>query len=170
MRVNIYAEEISDNVEIIEKDIEGHKFTGLRFYLYLPVTANPGEKNQRQLRGPFIHRPGDDDSSAVTFWGKSALRATLRKALRVLDRHRLTCAEGEEAVIDEVALMTFFEAMDDKLWEKRLEGCGGWHDPAQCTIESLWDRLREHVEKGDPVDVANYAMMIWNRQNNDTDS
>ncbi|HXQ34811.1 MAG TPA: hypothetical protein VN843_12430, partial [Anaerolineales bacterium] len=38
-------------------------------------------------RGPFIHRPGDDDSSAVTFWGKQDLRNLLRKALDLLDRH-----------------------------------------------------------------------------------
>jgi hypothetical protein len=39
------------------------------------------------VRGPFIHRPGDDDSSAVTFWGKRDLRAMLRKALAMLDEH-----------------------------------------------------------------------------------
>lgn len=33
MRVNIYAEEMTERVEIIGKEIEGQTFTGLRIYL-----------------------------------------------------------------------------------------------------------------------------------------
>ena len=88
MRVNVYAEEMTDRVEIIEKDIDGQKFTGLRIYLELPVTIrNAIGGSIRQVSGPFVHRPGDDDSSAVTFWGKRDLRDVLRKALTELDRH-----------------------------------------------------------------------------------
>lgn len=83
MRVNIYAEEMTDRLEIITKKVEGHDFTALRFYLELPVTLN----GDNHVRGPFIHRPGDDDSSAITFWGKSDLRVLLRKALTMLDEH-----------------------------------------------------------------------------------
>jgi hypothetical protein len=84
MRVNIYAEEIPDDprIEIIEKEIDGHKFTALRIYLELPATVDG-----KQYQGPFIHRPGDDDSAAVTFWGKRDLRMTLHKALALLDEH-----------------------------------------------------------------------------------
>jgi hypothetical protein len=82
MRVNVYAEEITDRIEIISKKIDGHTFTGLRIYLELPATVG-----ERQYQGPFLHRPGDDDSSAVTFWGKRDLRVTLRKALARLDRY-----------------------------------------------------------------------------------
>jgi hypothetical protein len=95
MRVNIYAEEITDRIEIVTKTAEGDggRFTGLRFYLELPVSlstppatlgAQPGIA---QVRGPFIHHAGDDDSSAVTFWGKQDLRIALRKALDMLDKH-----------------------------------------------------------------------------------
>lgn len=83
MRVNIYAEEMTDRLEIISKEIDGHQFTGLRFYLYLPVTLPTGNS----IAGPFLHRPDDDDSSAVTFWGKHDLRKVLRKALSELDKH-----------------------------------------------------------------------------------
>lgn len=82
MRVNVYAEEMCGRVEIIEKEVEGHKFTGLRFYLELPATVDG-----KQYQGPFVHRPGDDDSSAVTFWGKRDLRNLLNDALRILDEH-----------------------------------------------------------------------------------
>lgn len=106
MRVNIYAEEMTDRIEIIAKEIDGHTFTGLRFYLELPVTvpgarivqSNNAAERQAQLdaspfgehttiAGPFMHRPGDDDSAAVTFWGKRDLREVLRAALAMLDEH-----------------------------------------------------------------------------------
>lgn len=104
MRVNVYAEEITDRVEIIEKTVEGNTFTAVRFYLELPASFVPaptppdngdGERpatvadtvQAKHYQAPFIHRPGDDDSSAVTFWGKRALRPLLEKALRLLDEH-----------------------------------------------------------------------------------
>ena len=96
MRVNCYAEEMTDRIEIIGKEIDGHTFTGLRFYLELPVTIpSPREPNvfpptnapSINVAGPFIHRPGDDDSAAVTFWGKRDLRVMLRQALDALDEH-----------------------------------------------------------------------------------
>lgn len=97
MRVNIYAEEMTDQIEIISKEIDGHVFTGLRFYLYLPATVRMSPDGQPvNVRGPFIHRPGDDDSSAVTFWGKRDLRDTLKKALMELDRHYKAAQQENE--------------------------------------------------------------------------
>ena len=87
MRVNVYAEEMTERLAIISKEIDGQKFTGLRFYLELPVTL-PGPANGLlTFKGPFMHSHGDDDSSAVTFWGKHDLREVLRKALDMLDTH-----------------------------------------------------------------------------------
>lgn len=83
MRVNVYAEEMTDRVELIAKTIDGREYVGLRFYLELPATTKDGQQHQ----GPFIHRPGDDDSSAVTFWGKRDMRVLLKKALAMLDQH-----------------------------------------------------------------------------------
>ena len=86
MRVNVYAEEMSGKVELIQKG----EFTGVRFWLYLPVTL-PGEPDSEgrlpSAQGPFLHRVGDDDSSAVTFWGKKDLRAMLTHAIDLLDEH-----------------------------------------------------------------------------------
>lgn len=98
MRVNVYAEEMTDRIEIISKEIEGQTFTGLRIYLELPAAyvpmidgnirpAHNGDVKVEHIKAPFIHRPGDDDSSAVTFWGKRDLRETLRHALAALDDH-----------------------------------------------------------------------------------
>lgn len=96
MRVNIYAEEMTDHIEIVAKEIEGKVFTGVRFYLHLPVTETLPPYSQHgtedrvvQHKGPFMHSPTDDDSSAVTFWGKRDLRFLLRQALAELDSHYL---------------------------------------------------------------------------------
>ncbi len=102
MRVNIYAEEMTGRVEITAKVIDDQIFTGLRFYLELPastfkyavgqkvpenVSQAQFENEVLQIQGPFIHRPGDDDSAAVTFWGKKDLRKMLQKAIQLLDEH-----------------------------------------------------------------------------------
>lgn len=97
MRVNVYAEEMTDRVEIVSKVIDGVEYTGIRFYLYLPVTRyNDEYGTTEQIKGPFEHRFGvtgdgkpviDDDSSAITFWGKKDLRVMLQKAMTVLDDH-----------------------------------------------------------------------------------
>lgn len=94
MRVNVYAEEMTEKIEIISKEIDGTSFTGLRFYLELPTTTNVADMQRSDkavdpvnVSGPFIHRPGDDDSAAVTFWGKQDLRTALVKAIEMLDAH-----------------------------------------------------------------------------------
>ena len=88
MRVNIYAEEISGDIEIIEKTTDEGTFTGLRMYLYLPVTTVTAEDGGiKQVAGKFMHHPGDDDSSAVTFWGKRAMIPVLERMLAKLKDH-----------------------------------------------------------------------------------
>lgn len=64
---------------------------------------------------------------------------------------------------DDAAVDRFASAMKQKLAEKRVEGRGGWNDPKQCSIAFLIELLHEHMSKGDPVDVGNFAMMLWNR-------
>ena len=86
MRVNIYAEEMTDRIEIIEKEIDGNKFEAVRFYLYLPVTR----EGLGNISGPFIHREGDDDSAAVTFWSRGKLRDILQQTIELLDAHHAT--------------------------------------------------------------------------------
>lgn len=81
MRVNVYAEEMTDRVELVTKRTADGEFVGVRFFLELPVKVNGME-----VRGPFHHHPNDDDSAAVTFWGKRNLREMLQKALSLLDQ------------------------------------------------------------------------------------
>ncbi|NTF87537.1 hypothetical protein G6L46_10415 [Agrobacterium rhizogenes] len=80
-------------------------------------------------------------------------------------RHRgLNAFDGSPAAhSDDLAVDSFYSAMKGKLAKKRDEGRSGWDDPDQCSVEFLSKLLREHVAKGDPVDVANFAMMIHQR-------
>lgn len=71
--------------------------------------------------------------------------------------------EPDGAHPDEIAVDRFAAAMKAKLAQKRIEGRGGWEDPERCTIAALSLMLIEHVDKGDPVDIANFAMMIHQR-------
>ena len=64
---------------------------------------------------------------------------------------------------DDLAVDAFAAAMKAKMAEARAKGRGGWEDPAQCTAEDLSRMLRDHVEKGDPRDVANFCMMLNQR-------
>lgn len=64
---------------------------------------------------------------------------------------------------DDQAVDNFACAMRRKLALARAKGRGGWDDPAQCGVETLARMLVEHVRKGDPVDMANFAMMLHQR-------
>jgi hypothetical protein len=60
MRVNVYAQEIADRLEVIKTTAAntGASFVGIRFYLDSPDCLKPPTHP-------------DDDSSAVTFWVRS---------------------------------------------------------------------------------------------------
>lgn len=64
---------------------------------------------------------------------------------------------------DDAAVDRFAGAMKSKLAKKRAEGRGGWDRKDECSAEQLSAMLRSHVEKGDPVDVANFCMMLHQR-------
>lgn len=58
---------------------------------------------------------------------------------------------------DDIAVECFAEAMKAKLAKKREQGHGGWET---ARAEHLSYLLHEHVDKGDPIDVANFCMML----------
>lgn len=54
MRINIYAEELTQETEIITKEVDGRKFFAVRLFL----------KSAKELH----YTKQDDDRSAITFW------------------------------------------------------------------------------------------------------
>lgn len=69
MRINIYAEEVTDEIEVVQKHVSDEKFGersfyGIRIYLKSP---------------PELHSdPEDDDRSAITFWVPATNRGTVK--------------------------------------------------------------------------------------------
>ena len=66
-------------------------------------------------------------------------------------------AEMEKASAhpDDIAVDALATAMKFKLAKQRSKGYGGWD--TDCTQQRLSDLLRGHVDKGDPIDVANFC-------------
>ena len=70
----------------------------------------------------------------------------------------------KDKLMDEAMCWAFYQIMVEKLAKKRDQGRGGWWNPDECSIDYLKQLLVEHIEKGDMVDVANFAAMIYARQ------
>jgi hypothetical protein len=83
------------------------------------------------------------------------------------ERRALSSLEASPAPVsehpDDMAVDRFAAAMKAKLAKKREEGRGGWENRDECSTAFLSGLLREHVEKGDPLDVGNLAMMLHQR-------
>lgn len=65
---------------------------------------------------------------------------------------------------DDEAVDKFAAAMHARMTECRLKGKEGWDDPERCPVETLEQWLRFSLDNRDWVDVANYTMMVWARE------
>lgn len=67
---------------------------------------------------------------------------------------------------DKLALNRLIDAFSaelrTKLHRKSDEGMGGW-DSEEWSVQDIISALLRHVAKGDPVDVAAFAVFWWNR-------
>ena len=89
MRINLYEEELTDEVRLVEKTAENTRITyyGVRFYL----------KSAPELHNTDI----DDDRSAVTFWfGDRYLCQAFRDRCAVLLQDPLKTLRKEELTND----------------------------------------------------------------------
>ncbi|WP_255519691.1 hypothetical protein [Cupriavidus sp. IK-TO18] len=66
---------------------------------------------------------------------------------------KLTAENPDDAAIDRFAI-----ELKKKLAKARDKGRGGWQT---CPSADLSRMLREHVDKGDPRDVANFCAFLW---------
>lgn len=62
------------------------------------------------------------------------------------------------------AVFLFAKEMLCKLNNKYEEGWDGWDDKKQCDTAEFIERLKDHVDSRDWVDVANFAMFLWWRK------
>lgn len=65
---------------------------------------------------------------------------------------------------DDEAVDRFAAAMHAKMASARAKGKEGWDDPARCAAAYLQSLLGHAFSAGEYVDVANYAMMLWARE------
>jgi len=70
----------------------------------------------------------------------------------------------EDKIADYLMVEQAKEAMLNKLAKKRAEGRGRWHHATLCSNQYLIKCLKDHIDKGDMVDVLNLAAMILARQ------
>lgn len=70
--------------------------------------------------------------------------------------------DAEEHALEQCHDEFCFE-LKSKLMKKRREGKQGWDNP-QWDKEDILRQLREHIDKGDMLDVAAFAMFAWNRE------
>lgn len=73
------------------------------------------------------------------------------------DHNTFAWRKALDAAVDD-----FAEQMKCKLAKKFLEGKSGWDDP-EWSMEDKLRQLREHIDRGDMIDVANFAMFAWNQ-------
>ena len=83
---------------------------------------------------------------------------SVRYHLEEVLAHTRVAAHADDLAVDE-----FAQAMHAKMRHAREQGREGWDDPTRCTPERLASMLVDCVAKGDPVDVANFAMMLFAR-------
>ena len=65
-----------------------------------------------------------------------------------------------QADIDNEAVDKLAQAMKNKLAKKREQGYHGWET---CKHGDLVQLLINHVDKGDPIDVANFCAFLFAR-------
>lgn len=83
--------------------------------------------------------------------------------IRTMIEQALAAKPEQASHPDTQAVYRCADAMADKMRESRIKGRSGWDNKEQCSAQYLSDLLRSHVEKGDPIDVANFAMMLHQR-------
>ena len=86
---------------------------------------------------------------------------TAKRSYAVSEELRAALADPQHA--DDFAVDRFADAMKAKLAKQRAKGYAGWNDPAACSTSMIQESLASHVSKGDPVDVGNFAMMLFCR-------
>jgi len=97
--------------------------------------------------------------SRFTEAGSPSRTAALDAAISALTASQAVSGQHpDDRAVDEFAM-----SMKDKMAAARAKGRGGWEDPAQCSADELSRMLRDHVDKGDPRDVANFCMMLHQR-------
>ncbi|MGN7766950.1 hypothetical protein ACTJJM_05545 [Stenotrophomonas sp. 22692] len=124
------------------------------------LSAQPSPGSQDALASLPLYRLADDANG-----NRGLHRDDTGSWVKLQDVERALAARQpvSDQHPDDLAVDAFAAAMKAKMAAARAKGRGGWEDPAQCSADDLSSMLRDHVEKGDPRDVANFCMMLHQR-------
>lgn len=107
--------------------------------------------------------PGDEDDINLHNVMAGAVGGCAAQVGSILRKARAAIASDQGSMHpDDIAVDRFAIAMKVKLAEARAKGRGGALTEPNLQ-QRLSDMLHEHVAKGDPVDVANFAMFLHQR-------
>tara|TARA_R100001086_G_scaffold105782_1_gene53210 strand:+ start:550 stop:1374 length:825 start_codon:yes stop_codon:yes gene_type:complete len=129
-----------------------------------------GEGDDPALCFP-LYIAAEDEQPMRALLASAASKAPFEDELAALNGARPDPGNGQAAPHpDDTAVDRFALRLKSKLAEARRKGRGGWSDPQACSLDQLARLLVDHVEKGDPVDIAALAMMLSERglRGNDT--
>lgn len=130
-----------------------------------PGELGPDGKEWAKTVAGYAHveamLPRADGEGLGPFWYGWALRGAFVAGAEWQEARRQLAQQAPHP--DDAAVDRFAAAMKAKLASARAKGRGGWEDKDLCHQDSLALDLRRHVHKGDPVDVANFAMMLHQR-------
>ena len=124
------------------------------------IPTSPFYASGNYVRGPA--RPSGSGFKETVF----ALPSEAKARMTAESLNELFAARGaapieetcEAAMRDNLMVDELAKAMKIKLAKKREEGYGGWQD---ADFDRLANLLVGHIAKGDPVDVANFAGMLY---------
>lgn len=119
------------------------------------------DKNAELLRELRAIQPKYDPRFGKWVTLADSMLAEIIAALATAPQDATSNAEGRHP--DDIAVDRFAAAMKEKLAVKRAQGRSGWDDPEQCSLDYLVRLFHDHVSKGDPIDIGNFAMMFWIR-------
>lgn len=85
-------------------------------------------------------------------------RTSVARAIEAAVLEKVGKVDESKPYPDDFLIDAFTPVLKMKLAKAAASGRSGWQD---CSKEYLSLMLREHVEKGDPRDVANFCAMLW---------
>lgn len=107
-----------------------------------------------------------EDLDSLLFHGHPVMEGEVTHDAEIIGRQK--CSHNSIAGLEALdALVDAFAAeMKRKLRHKALEGRSGWDDPQN--EQFIRDSMLRHVQRGrgQEVDVANLAAMLWNMGSN----
>lgn len=87
-------------------------------------------------------------------WPAMEVSASKLESPRADHLQEICTSHPDDVAVDKMAI-----AMKEKLAKKRAKGFSGW-DTTAVSQARMTKMLREHVDKGDPVDVANFCAFL----------